>query len=96
MLLSIYYSQNYASIICQGLYLSAYSLVHDSYSMNVSCEITYNRNDCEHSDLVAVHGKGIDLNNLPDPSKRLPHQCWVYYNHESPANTRPINIHFIL
>ena len=58
------------------------------YNINVSCRITYDKKEYEHSDLVAFHGRGADFdpNNLPDLSKRPPQQRWVYYNRESPIN----------
>ena len=58
------------------------------YNINVSCRITYNKNEYEHSELVAFHGRGNDfaVSNLPDLSKRSPHQRWVYCNRESPMN----------
>ena len=58
------------------------------YNINVSCRITYDKKEYEHSDLVAFHGRGADFdpNNLPDLSKCPPQQRWVYYNRESPIN----------
>jgi len=66
------------------------------YNINVSCRITYNKTEYDHSDLVAFHGRGRDftVSNLPNLSKRLPHQRWLYYNHESPANSGLLNKHF--
>ena len=63
------------------------------YNINVSCRITYDKKEYEHSDLVAFHGRGTDfaVSNLPDLSKRLPHQRWVYYNRESPINSGLLN-----
>ena len=63
------------------------------YNINVSCRITYDKKEYEHSDLVAFHGRGTDfaVSNLPDLTKRLPHQRWVYYNRESPVNPGLLN-----
>ena len=59
------------------------------YNFNFSCRITYNKEEYEHSDLVAFYGRGRDfaLDNLPDLSKRSPHQRWVYYNREPPPKS---------
>ena len=63
------------------------------YNFNVSCRITYNKEEYEHSDLVAFHGRGRDfaLDNLPNLSKRSPHQRWVYYNREPPPKSGLLN-----
>lgn len=63
------------------------------YYINVSCRITYNKKEYDHSDLVAFHGKGRDftVSNLPNLSKRLPHQRWLYYTRESPINSGLLN-----
>ena len=68
--------------------LSAGMLPCAKHNINVSCRITYDKKEYEHSDLVAFHGRGADFgpDNLPDPSKRPPRQRWVYYNRESPVN----------
>jgi len=34
------------------------------------------------------------VSNLPNLSKCLPHQRWLYYNHESPTNSGLLNKHF--
>ena len=74
---------------------AGWGLLHDNrilpcakYNVNVSCRITYDKKEYEHSDLVAFHGRGADFspNNLPDLSKRPPRQRWMYYNRESPVN----------
>ena len=59
------------------------------YNINVSCRITYDKNEYEHSDLVIFHGIGFDFgpDNLPDRSKRSPHQRWAYYGRESPVHS---------
>ena len=87
----IWTSWNYQYKIWHGLPEGLLSCAQ--YNMNVSCKITYNRTEYEHSDMVAFHGygKGLDSKDLPDLTKRLPHQRWVYYNHESPARTSPMN-----
>ena len=63
------------------------------YNINVSCRITYNKDEYEHSDLVVFHGRGRDftLDNLPDVSKRSPHQRWVYYLREPPTRSGLLN-----
>ena len=68
--------------------LSAGMLPCAKHNINVSCRITYDKKEYEHSDLVAFHGRGADFgpDNLPNPSKRPPQQRWVYYNRESPVN----------
>ena len=59
------------------------------FNIKAQCRITHDKQEYEHSDLVAFHGRGSDfsLKLLPDLTKRSPHQRWVYYSSESPLHS---------
>jgi alpha-1,3-fucosyltransferase len=53
----------------------------------IVCLTTMDRGLVNESDAVIFHSRDLRDSDLPPPGWRLPHQHFIFFNHESPAHT---------